>query len=76
MAAPMAPASSAISKGVTRPSLEKAGKAFENLGKILQGETGLMSREELKSTIADLKEIGDEYFIGGLPVARTSGTGA
>ncbi|XP_077555045.1 uncharacterized protein LOC144169654 [Haemaphysalis longicornis] len=63
---PLVPESSATSKGEMNPTLEKAGKAFENLCKILQGETGSMSREELQRTVADLKDIGEEYFIGSL----------
>ncbi|XP_077552917.1 uncharacterized protein LOC144167564 [Haemaphysalis longicornis] len=63
---PHVPESSSISKGETNPTLEKAGKAFQNLGKILQGETGSISSEELQRTVADLKDIGEEYFIGSL----------
>lgn len=65
-AAVAVPRSAAISKVGTRSSLEKAGKAFENLGKILQGGTGSMSTEALVRTIAYLKETAAEYLIGGL----------
>ncbi|XP_077555042.1 uncharacterized protein LOC144169651 [Haemaphysalis longicornis] len=66
MALSSMPENSAISKGEASPALEKAGKALETLGKVLQGETGPMSKEELRNIIADLKNIDEEYFIGDL----------
>lgn len=60
------PGNSAISQGKTESIIEKAGEAFENLGKILQGQTGAMSMEELRSAIAELKDIDEEYFFGRL----------
>lgn len=79
VAAPATSESSAISKGETRLTLQKVGKAFQDLGKILQGETGSLSREELQtiivSTLSDLKDFGGEYSFTDILVSAAIANG-